>query len=312
MKVLFVCSGNVKKFGISPIVVNQAKSLEKLGIEISFFSVQGKGILNYLRSIRKLRIYSKKNKFDLIHAHYSYCGFLAAISFINKPIVVSLMGSDTMAGIFKRVLIRFFNYMFWKTTIVKSKNMLNSLRLRNVYVIPNGVDIDVFPLVDKSNAQKILGFDNERKNIIFVADPARIEKNYTLAVQAVKLLNNTINSKLIVVFDKEGVDHNLIHIYMNAADALVLTSLHEGSPNVIKEAMACNCPIVSTDVGDVKEVIGETEGCFISSFEAKDIATKLQLAINFGRTKGRQNISKLESHKIAKEIEKIYQQTVTF
>jgi teichuronic acid biosynthesis glycosyltransferase TuaC len=88
--------------------------------------------------------------------------------------------------------------------------------------------------------------------------------------------------------------------------------LHEGSPNVIKEAMACNCPIVSTDVGDVKEVIGETEGCFISSFEAKDIATKLQLAINFGRTKGRQNISKLESHKIAKEIEKIYQQTVTF
>jgi teichuronic acid biosynthesis glycosyltransferase TuaC len=77
--------------------------------------------------------------------------------------------------------------------------------------------------------------------------------------------------------------------FYSAADLLLLTSFHEGSPNVIKEAMACNCPIVSTNVGDVPEVIGKTEGCFLASFDPIDVAEKMRFALEFAQTKGRTN-----------------------
>ena len=91
----------------------------------------------------------------------------------------------------------------------------------------------------------------------------------------------------------------------------MLTSLWEGSPNVIKEAMACNIPIVSTDVGDVREVIGNTEGCYITSFEPEYIAEKIELALQFGkRTDGRENIKHLESSLIARKIIDLYKKIV--
>jgi teichuronic acid biosynthesis glycosyltransferase TuaC len=70
---------------------------------------------------------------------------------------------------------------------------------------------------------------------------------------------------------------------LNAADLLLLTSLTEGSPQVIKEAMACNCPIVATDVGDIREIIGYTDGCYITTFKPSDVAVKIQAAFLLGK-----------------------------
>ena len=113
--------------------------------------------------------------------------------------------------------------------------------------------------------------------IIFVSDPGRVEKNFRLAEEAIRMVNNP-EIELYTVHNKNQTE--LVNFY-NAADLLVLPSYHEGSPNVIKEAMACNCPIVSTDVGDVKWVIGETEGCYIASFEPENFAEKVKLALEF-------------------------------
>ena len=109
--------------------------------------------------------------------------------------------------------------------------------------------------------------------------------------------------------------------YMNAADCLLLTSDSEGSPNVIKEAMACNCPIVTTDVGDVRERLVNLEGCYIvhdndcrftdTKHAAELIATELQKALAFSkRTDGYQRIldDKLEISQIAKRILDVYEQ----
>jgi len=92
---------------------------------------------------------------------------------------------------------------------------------------------------------------------------------------------------------------------------VILTSKFEGSPNVIKEAMACNCPIVSTDVGDVREVIGNTEGCFITSFEPEGVAKKIKLAIEFNKkTNGRDNITHLDEKVIAQRLIDVYQSAI--
>jgi glycosyltransferase involved in cell wall biosynthesis len=95
--------------------------------------------------------------------------------------------------------------------------------------------------------------------------------------------------------------------YYNASDVALLTSFDEGSPNVIKEAMACNCPIVSTNVGDVQEVIGNTEGCFVCNADAGEIANKVEIILkNRNRTNGRDHIQHLRSEKVASRIKDIY------
>lgn len=91
-KILFVSSGNILKFGISPIVKNQGNSLGKIGLDISYFGIKGKGLHNYLANIGQLRSFIKSNHFDVIHAHYSLSGIIATLTLTRIPIVVSLMG----------------------------------------------------------------------------------------------------------------------------------------------------------------------------------------------------------------------------
>jgi glycosyltransferase involved in cell wall biosynthesis len=98
---------------------------------------------------------------------------------------------------------------------------------------------------------------------------------------------------------------------LSGVDVLILTSLFEGSPNVIKEAMACNCPIVSTDVGDVREVFGGIDGCYVSGPDPQDFAEKILEALSFnGRTAGRERIYYLDSEKIAKKISRLYKEVL--
>jgi glycosyltransferase involved in cell wall biosynthesis len=121
-------------------------------------------------------------------------------------------------------------------------------------------------------------------------------------------LNNE-NIEFHIVF---GIENKILPYYFNAADVLLLTSLWEGSPNVVKEAMACNLPIVSTDVGDVRELMGGTAGCYITNFHASDVAKKLRLALEFGkRTDGRKKVRHLDTIQIAEKISKIYHQVLT-
>ena len=105
MKVLFVGSGNHGK--ISPILKSQGDSLASDGAEIDYFLIKGKGLKGYLRQMKPLKRYVKKNRFDVIHAHYSMSAF--AVSLANvRPVVVSLMGSDVKATRLYKMLIRFF------------------------------------------------------------------------------------------------------------------------------------------------------------------------------------------------------------
>src|SRR5690606_9234824 len=157
-----------------------------------------------------------------------------------------------------------------------------------------------------------LGLDPSKKLVLFLGSQERVGKNYPLAQQAVAYLALP-DVQLINPF---AIPHQAIPKYMSSADVLVVPSVMEGSPNVIKEAMACNCPIVATDVGDIKWVMGDTEGCYLASFEVADFAEKIGRALEFaqtkGRTSGRDRIEKLglDADTIAQKVISIYQKHV--
>ena len=310
MKVLFIYSGNSKN-GISPIVKNQGASLKEAGINIDYFPIVGKKLSGYLNNIRLLKKYIRNNKYDIYHAHYSLSGFIAALAGC-KPLIVSLMGSDVNEHCYYPIIIKFFDAVLWDTTIVKSDEMKKNAGLNNVSIIPNGVNLKIFDSMPKDIAKKKIELDKNIKYILFMSNPARYEKNFKLAKESVESIKDN-NIELLTIYD---IDNKKIPYYLNAAECIILPSFWEGSPNVIKEAMACNCPIVSTDVGDVKWVVGDTKGCYITSFDTSDVADKIKKAIQFsekyGRTNGRERIIKLglDSETIAGKIKKVYEDII--
>lgn len=322
MKVLFVSSG--KEDGSpGPIVKAQAASIQEMGIFASHFTVKRKGFYGYLLAFRQLSSLLKREKFDIIHAHYGLTGVISLLARSKEKLVVSFMGDDIVGSRkqdgsitkFSLIVARINKWLasrFYDFSIVKSPEMSNKLRISYSMVIPNGVNTGIFNHVDREVARRKLNIPLNSKVTLFLSNPARSEKNYPLACNAVQLLKD-MDVNLLTVTDKM---HGELADYYNAADVLLLSSFHEGSPNVIKEAMACNCPIVSTNVGDVEWVFGNTEGCYLASFDPVDFAEKLKLALTFahekGRTQGRERIIELglDSANIAWRIIQVYKKVL--
>ncbi len=312
MKVLFVTGGNTEKFGIPPLIKAQGESLKKHGMEISYFPIIGKGILGYLRSVSKLKNYINANPIDIIHAHFSFSGIVASLAKTNTPVVVSLLGTDVNgSGLLKKAILKCLPLFSWKAIIVKSEEMSKKLGKTKCHIIPNGVNTNLFKPLEKAQCKKQLNWNNEKIHILFAANPKRPEKNYTLAKNSIDRINNNI-----AIHYFENVEHENIPMWLNAADIVILTSLWEGSPNVIKEAMACNCPVVATNVGDIEWLFGNEPGHYLADFTPEDFATKIERALNFAekhdKTNGRERILNLglDSDTVAKKIIKIYETAI--
>ena len=186
------------------------------------------------------------------------------------------------------------------------KTLKSSLKKNKAIVIPNGVDLNRFRELSQNDCQEKLGWDENRQHILFPANIARPVKNYTLLEQAVKILKD----KDLEIHWFNDVPNKETPLWYNAADVVVMTSLWEGSPNAIKEAMACNRPVVSTKVGNVDWLFGKTEGCYYTDFSAVDCADKIVAALAFsGRPNGRQRIIDLglSNDLVAKRLVEIYE-----
>jgi glycosyltransferase involved in cell wall biosynthesis len=306
MKILFVSSGNFKG-GISSIIINQAKSLTEENCDVDFFAIKGRGIWGYLKNVLPLRRLIKTKKYDIIHAHYSMSGFVAALAGANS-LIVSLMGSDVKSEPFFKIFIIIFNMLSWNQIIVKSEDMKKTLALKNIHVIPNGVDFKKFKPIKKSIALANTKWDLSKKHVLFGGNPHQKVKNYNLAKKAFDLLD----CSEIDLHYVENIPNDKMIFYHNSADLILLTSSWEGSPNIIKEAMACNVPIVSTDVGDVSKLIEKTEGCYITSYNIRDMASKMNKALIFEKkTTGRIDLNYLRSDIVVHKIINLYNKVIS-
>jgi teichuronic acid biosynthesis glycosyltransferase TuaC len=311
LKILFVSSGNAKTpNGISPIVYAQGRSLIEKNISVKFFGISGKGIVSYLRTIPKIRKQINEFQPDVVHAHYSLSGFAASLAGA-KPLVVSLMGSDVKEKGYFKFLIYFFYSFCWKKTIVKSEDMKQSLGFTKLEVLPNGVNISIFSPRNKKECQRILGWDVSKHHILFAANPDRYEKNFQLASDAYHSLS--VNGELHSLNNIPAAD---IPIYMNAADVVFLTSLWEGSPNVIKEAMACARPIVTTNVGDVTFLLKDVNEAYICDFDKSELGLALIKALEYSKLNAKTNgdiIIKqmaLDSDSVAERLLEMYNEVI--
>lgn len=306
IKILIVCSGNSKQ--VAPFIVEQVESLKRIGIEFQYFLIKGKGILGYLRNLKTLKQTIESFRPDLIHAHYGLAGLLSVLQRRIK-VVITFHGSDL-----NNLYVRFFSmlaYIFSSETIFVSPRIERFIKIKKGTVIPCGVDTKLFNDMNKRDSRLEVKLDLKDKLILFSSSFDNKVKNFPLAQDAINILEK--NGLRVKLLEFKGYTRQKSSILMNSVDVALLTSFTEGSPQFIKEAMACNVPIVSTDVGDVRSLIRNVNGCYVASYDPMDVAENIMKALDFaekcGKTNGRKKILELQLDidSIALRIKQVYQ-----
>jgi glycosyltransferase involved in cell wall biosynthesis len=301
-----------------PFIVRQVDCLREAGIQVNVFPFRGnKKIANYVHARRSVQALIQQSKFDLVHAQWGQSTLLAVPK--RKPLVVTFRGDDvngivgersrqTLQGFVLR-LISHYAAMIANERIVVSKRLAVRLHLKNYHVLPSGIDLKVFFPIERGQARRALELP-DKDFVLFVGNPSNPVKRLPLIREAIALARaKNPNIELLCLGD---VPHERIPKFMNASDVLVLASVQEGSPNVVKEALACNLPVVSTDVGDVRERIGKIEGCVVCKDDRPEtIAAGLcKVLSDKKRINGRNTVLDLDEHTITQKLISVYHKAI--
>jgi teichuronic acid biosynthesis glycosyltransferase TuaC len=285
-------------------VKQQVESLRREGIEVDVLHVDvKKSKWLYPWSFVPFLQHVLTHRYDLVHAHYVFAGVVARSQF-RFPVVLTHHGDETFYG--WQAPVCWLMSRLVDKVIVVTEQIKRAIGLDSAIVIPCGVDFDVFKPMPQRWAREQLGLPMDKKLVLFVGDISKRLKRLDVAREAIAKLQSTNQNLDLVVAHQRPYDR--IPLYMNACDVLVFPSEREGSPQVVKEAMACNLPVVSVDVGDVPEVLAGVDECCICRPEPTDIAEKLALVLRRRRrTNGREAARRYELAIIAKRIVTVYE-----
>jgi teichuronic acid biosynthesis glycosyltransferase TuaC len=289
-------------------VKDQVEELRKKGVEIDVFFVNGrKSRWNYVWGIFRFWKQIIADRYDIVHAHYALSGMIARLQF-HLPVIVTYHGSEVSEHmpLWLRFLARRGASSFDRIIVVnQGKKSLILNAHERVVVIPCGVNLDLFRPMPLEQARAQLDLPMEKPLVLGAGEYWQYEKRFELVEASMEVLKRHCpEAELVLV---SGKPHEIIPVYMNACDVLVLTSRSEGSPMVIKEAMACNLPIVSTKVGDVPEVIAGVEGCYLVEPDADVVAEKLYRVLQQRqRTRGREKMRYLGAGPITQRVIDVY------
>ena len=315
-----------------PFVTEQGEAIRALGHEVEYFLVRG----NYLKARKALMAKIREWKPDVIHAHYGLSAIVAEMQ-SEVPVVTTFHNGET-----HRWWVNLLSSLFSlraKHVIYVAQHIhdMAYFKARKYSILPCGVSLEDCFLMDKSEARKQLGWSNDKKYIMLGGAFSNTRKNYELLRDAVARLESaTLDAAHldladlakeerignVVCVEMKGLSRAECVMRMNACDVFALPTKNEGSPQALKEAMACNCPIVATDVADIKHLLGGLPGHYIlpnkrgngawwvgDEHSAEELAELLKKALAFeGRTKGRDRIVELgyTNELVAKKIIEIY------
>ena len=316
MKLLVIASDKGGRF--APFIEEQIAALQARGVQIICYGVTGHGIMGYLRELPALRRLIRAERPDIVHAHYGLSGLLANLQRL-VPVVITYHGSDINVPKILRLSKIAMRLSAWNIFVSK-RNIAIAQPKEKYTLLPCGVNIPkpwsemqtqwVEQLTLNQWVQKKLKADV--KHVLFAGAFDNAVKDASLAKAAINEL--AIEGVKVELIELKGYNRDQVNALMYNCDALLMTSKTEGSPQVIKEAMVCGCPIVSVDVGDVAERVSGVEGCYVvPTREPSAIAEALRKAIAFeGKTNGREKILEmgLSNEQVAKRLMAIYESIV--
>jgi glycosyltransferase involved in cell wall biosynthesis len=298
-------------------VRSQVESLQGLGVEVCLYVIEGwRRTAEYARAFRELPAVARTAGVDLVHAHYGLSGFAALR--VGPPLVVSFCGDDVLGTpgangrtTLRSRLLRQLSHVAARradAVIVKSEEMRGRVRgARSIDVIPNGVDLELFVPMPRAEARARLGWpDDDEAVLLFAGQPEEPVKNWPLVRDVAERLERGGRRARLVTLTGRPQDE--VVTAMNASDVLLLPSYHEGSPNVVKEAMAVGLPVVAARVGDCAERL---RGCHPSAVVERTVPAFVRAVgdvLDAGtRSNGRELVAPLELSAVAQRVLGVYE-----
>ena len=274
--------------------------------------------LRYLSATIQVFLKTLTGRFDIVHGHYGLWCLVARMQW-TTPVVAAYLGDDLLGtvtedeSISKKSLfvVRVSQWLCRHVEVVtvKSEQMKKASLTEDAVVLADGINFDLFQPIPRADARTHLGWDQDKYYVVFANNPTIPVKNFKLAKAAIEHLSERgIEAELKVA---TGLPQAQVVQYINASNALILPSIAEGAPNVVKEAMACNIPVVATNVGDVEQVISQTEGCSVCARDAASMAKGLEKALlHTERTTGRADILQSDHTVTLKHVLSMYAQAI--
>jgi glycosyltransferase involved in cell wall biosynthesis len=275
---------------LGTFVEQQVESLRRIGLMVDVLFVDrvhdGMGV--YLGLRRQLRARIDSFRPDIVHVMYG--GIMADLvtgTVRERPTLVTFHGTDLLgeqlSGFVRNRIAGYGVRASWRSArrasgiVVVAKHLRDALPrdvdLQKVKIIPCGIDLARFRPLDRDACRHRLGWAADRFHVLFPSNAGNPVKRPELARAAIDAaVRLGIPAEIHYL---RGVSNAEVPVWINASDVLLLTSLHEGSPTIVKEALACHLPVVAVNVGDVADQIREVEGCSLAAAEAGDLACKM-------------------------------------
>jgi len=244
--------------------------------------------------------------YDVVHLN---SGMISPLGLLQpqRPIVLTLWGDDLIGdrlyGLQSEITRRCARRS--ASVIVRSREMAEALPCE-AHVIPSGVDTSKFAPLDREAARAEVGWEEGDRHVLFPYPPAQDKKRYPVAKRLVERADDALDERVRLQAVK-GVPHDRMPLYYNAADVLLVPSLREGSPNTVKEAMACNLPVVSTDVGDARKRLGPVSNSHVC-IDDSELTDALVSVLDSGeRSDGRSYVEEVSLERMGERLRAVYE-----
>jgi glycosyltransferase involved in cell wall biosynthesis len=282
-------------------VIDQVEALRARDLEVELFLFPlGKG--QYLPAVRRLRRLLRDNRFDLVHAHYGLAGWCARLAGA-RPLVVTFHGTDVrhrvVGPLSRRLARRVALCAGVSRALFGPEDDRPGLPLPDgrTAVLPCGPDLGRFVPLPRAAARSELGLDPNGRYLLFPADPSRAEKRHDRALE----LASKTSAMLLT---GGGIEPDRMPLWVNAANAVLLTSDYEGFGLLTLESLGCDVPVLSTPVGIAPYALKGIPGCLVAPFDVDSWLAVLQphLEVEDPRVPGTQRAASFSAERMAERV----------
>ena len=304
-------------------VRDEADALREAGVDIDVYFVNGRANkLNYFGMPAGFFERIRRTPYDVIHVHHSFCGLIATMQ-KKIPVVWTFHEgeiSGNTADALREQPIKHLayskkmkRYVAQKVdaVVVVAEHLREPLGRPDALWLPAGINWKRFAPGDTREAQRQLGLSVDKRYVLFPASPSRVEKRYELAKAGFDRYLSDAKVTDLELIALDNVPHERVPLFMNASEAVLMTSAFEASPVTVREALACNVPVICTDVGDARVVMQGIAGCHIVEADPGRIASALNDTLNGPRrVQSRERMHAYALDTVAQKLIALYGQVI--